>query len=92
MFAKADVSVVAKQLLEFSKQHEALKLVSGFFEAKMMDKNQVVMLASLPSREVLLSMVLATMQAPTSSLVRLLNLMIVLLLFVLKQVGENKAD
>lgn len=89
VFAKADVSVVAKKLVEFSKENDSLAIVSGFFESRMMTKAEVTALASLPSREVLLAMVAGTVQAPMTKLVFLLNLMIVRLLVVLQKASEK---
>lgn len=91
VFAKGDVSLVAKQLKLFSEQNEALKLLSGFFEARVLTQQEVAYLASLPAREVLLAQVVGTMQAPIASFVRLLNLLTVRLLYVLKEIEETKA-
>ncbi len=90
VFAKADVSVVAKKLVEFSKEHQALDVMSGFFESRLMTREQVLVLASLPSREVLLAMVAGTVQAPITKFVFLLNMLIVRLLIVLQKASEKE--
>lgn len=90
VFAQGDVSALAKNLIKFSKDNGLLQVVSGFFESKKLALGDVVFLASLPSREVLLAQVVGTMQAPISSFVRLLNLLIVRLLYVLKRIEEQK--
>jgi large subunit ribosomal protein L10 len=89
VFAKADVSTVAKKIADFSKENDALKIVSGFFESKLMSKDQVLALASLPSRDVLLAMLARTLNAPATNLTRLLCMLITRLLFVIKQISEK---
>ncbi len=92
VFAKGDVSAVAKQLIGFSKENDALKVVTGIFESKVLNPSQIDMIASLPSREVLIAQVLGTMQAPIASFVRVLNQVVASLPQVLKQIEEKKAS
>lgn len=90
VFATKETPTVAKVLNDFAKQHEALKLIVGCFDKKILQKNDVIRIASLPSREVLLAQVAGTMNAPISNLASVLNLMIVRLVWVLKQVEDQK--
>lgn len=90
VFAQGDVSATAKSIVTFAKSNELLKVVAGFFESKKLAKQEVEFLASLPPRDILLAQVVGTMQAPITSFVRLLNLLIVRLLYVLKQIEEKK--
>jgi large subunit ribosomal protein L10 len=90
VFAQGDVTTIAKKLKKFSENNESLKLIAGFFEARVLSKQDIEYLASLPSREILLAQVVGTMQAPIASFVRLLNLLIVRLLYVLKKIEEEK--
>ena len=92
VFAKGDVSAIAKQLINFSKENEALKVVTGVFESKVLNSSQINVIASLPSREVLIAQVLGTMQAPITSFVRVLNQVVASLPQVLKQIEEKKAS
>lgn len=69
IFAKAEATVVAKRIVEFAKANEALTIVAGFFEARLISKEEVVALGSIPSREVLLATLVYTLQAPMVSLV-----------------------
>ena len=89
VFVQKDVSAVAKQLVNYSKEHEALKIIAGFYESKLLTQQDLTRLATLPSREVLLAQLLGTMQAPTTNLVRILHLLIARTVYVLKQI-ENK--
>lgn len=69
VFAKKDVTVVAKSIVDFSKKHESLGIVAGFFEARLISKDEVVALGAIPSRDVLLAMLVSTLQAPMVNLV-----------------------
>lgn len=90
VFSGEDVGGVARELVDFSKDNESVKVLSGFYESKVLSNEQVKYFASLPSREVLLGQVVGTMQAPIASFVRLLNMLIVRLLFVLQRIAEQK--
>ncbi len=89
VFVKGEVPAVAKELVEFSKKNEQLDIVSGFFESKTMTREQIGYLASLPSREVLLGQLVGTLQAPVAKFARLLNQMIVRLVYSLDQVAKK---
>jgi len=90
VFAQQDVVRVAKILHDFSKTNQLLKIVGGKMGTTLLDAQSVSRLAQLPSREVLLGQLLGVMNEPVSSLVRLLNLLIVRLLYVLKEIEKNK--
>ena len=90
VFAKNDVSALAKQLVNYAKANEAMKIIAGFYESKMLTQQDLQMLASLPSREVLLAQLLGTMQAPTASFVRVLHLLIARLVYALKKIEEQQ--
>jgi len=90
VFAAQETPNVAKILQDFAKEHEALKLIVGCLDKKILQKNDVLRIASLPSREVLLAQLAGTMNAPISNLASVLNLLIVRLLWTLKQIEEQK--
>lgn len=89
VFAKGEVPSVAKELVKFSKDNGQLNIVSGFFESKIMDSGQIDYLASLPSKDVLLGQLARTLQAPVGNLARLLNQMIVRLVYALDQIAKK---
>lgn len=74
VFAKDEPVGVAKALRDFSKKKEALQILAGFFEQRLLDVKQVNALASLPSREVLLAQLCGVLQATAASLARALNM------------------
>ncbi len=90
VFAKGDVPSVAKSLFEFSKENSSLQILSGFFESKVLSSQEFEMLASLPSREVLLAQVAGTIKAPLTSLASVLNQVLVKPLYAIKQIAEKQ--
>lgn len=80
----------AKVLYDFSKKNENLELVVGLFESNLYDAQALGRIASLPPREILLAQVCGTLKAPITKTVGLLNMLIVRLLLVLKQIEEKK--
>jgi len=91
VFAQGDVSSTAKKLRTFATENKDLQVLTAFFESRVLTKQDIEFLATLPSREILLAQVLGTMQAPIASFTRLLNMLIVRLLYVLKRIEEQKA-
>lgn len=63
-FSKEDIIAPAKILTEFAKKNEALKVKAGVLEGEIVGVDQLKELATLPSREGLLSMLLSVLQAP----------------------------
>jgi large subunit ribosomal protein L10 len=63
----ADPVAAAKVLHDFAKGNDKLVLKVGIYGGKVLDKAGVQALASIPSREELLSKLLGVMKAPVSS-------------------------
>ena len=68
-----DPVAAAKTLHEFAKGNDKLVIKAGAMANYVMDANGVKALATMPSREELLSKLLGTMQAPIAQFVRTLN-------------------
>ena len=66
----ADPVAAAKVLSDFAKSNDKLVLKAGAYAGKVLDKAGVQALASVPSREELLSKLLYVMQAPVAGFVR----------------------
>lgn len=81
VFAQNEPPVVAKVLNEFAKNHAKLNLLAGCFEHKVLSPEVIKTLASLPSREVLLSRLCGTLKAPVAKLA-----------FLLKKAAESDAQ
>ena len=71
-FASGDPVAPSKVLMEFAKENESFKVQAGYMQGRVVTLDQIKVLASLPSREALLSKVLGTMQAPISGFVNVL--------------------
>ncbi|RST71761.1 50S ribosomal protein L10 [Siminovitchia acidinfaciens] len=67
-FSTEDVVAPAKILNDFAKKHEALEIKAGVIEGNIATAEEIKALASLPSREGLLSMLLSVLQAPMRNL------------------------
>jgi large subunit ribosomal protein L10 len=88
--SEADPAAVAKILVEFAKDHQALKLKGGYLEGRMMDVAQIETLAKLPSREVLLSKALGSMLAPATNLACVLSALPQKLVRAINAIKETK--
>jgi len=71
-FTSGDPVLSSKTLMDFSKENESFKVQAGCLNGQVVGLDQIKILASLPSREVLLSKVLGTMQAPIAGFVSVL--------------------
>lgn len=69
----ADPVSAAKVLHEFAKANDKLVITAGAMPGAMMSPQQVAALASMPSRQELLAMLVGTMQAPVVKFVQTLN-------------------
>ncbi len=72
-FSYEDPIKLAKLLVDFSKENEALKIKAGFLEGRKVTFEEVKMFATLPSREELMSKLLSILQAPIQNLVFILH-------------------
>jgi large subunit ribosomal protein L10 len=72
-FAYGEPAGAAKVLNDFAKEHEALKIKESLFGKKLLSSAEVAQLADLPSREVLLSMLLSVMNGPIRNFVTVLG-------------------
>ena len=85
-----DVVAPAKTLRDFAKTHPQLRLKGGVLEGSVISAAEVASLATLPSREVLLSQMLAGLLSPISGLVNVLNANIRGLAQVLAAIRDQK--
>mgnify|MGYP001082143711 CR=1 FL=1 len=68
-----DVAQPAKLLNNFAKSKESFSIKAGVFEGEMLDAKGIEALASMPSREELISKLLALLNAPAIQLLRMIN-------------------
>lgn len=86
----SDSVEVSKILVKFAKDFEYVVLQGGMLEGRLLKKEDIKKLSDLPSRQVLLAMLLGSLQAPLSRLAGALNAKTRDLLSLLKQLSEKK--
>lgn len=92
VFVYGDVAAAAKTISETAKKNEKFKIVGGYMESAMVDKAGILTLASLPSREVLLSKIIGSLVAPHRGILGILNGVPGALVRVLNQIKETKSE
>lgn len=83
-----DAIVQAKELQQFAKKTKKISLIGGIFENKYIGAETVVMLANIPSREVLLGKFVNIINSPLQGLVGTLQGNIRNLVSVLSQIKK----
>ena len=89
---KGDASELAKALVRFVKAHEKAAVKGGCLDGRALQAADVDALSTLPSREVMLAMVVGTVAAPLTQLVGVFNQKLLSLLYVLKAVEAKKGQ
>ncbi len=87
---RGDVAEVAKALVAFVKQNDKAAIKGASFEAALLSAEEVEELSKLPSKDAMRGMLLGTLQAPATSLVRVLNAPLLDMLYALKAYEEKK--
>ena len=85
-----DVVKVCKSLVEFTKETEALQLKGGFIKDKKVGSKELSSLAKLPSREILIGMVVSSFAAPMSGFLNTLNQIILKFVWVVEEIKKTK--
>ena len=75
---KDDATAAARVLFNFSKEAEALELKAGVVEGTYYDAEAIKVIATIPSRDVLISKLLGSIQSPIANFAR-----------VIKQIAEK---
>lgn len=86
----SDPIAPAKVLYEFSKENPHLKIKVGLLENRVLDEGQVIDLAKLPSREVLVAKLLGLLNSPITGFVVVLQGTIRNFLMTLQAIKEKK--
>ena len=77
--SKEDATAPAKILFDFAKTAPALELKSGVIEGTYYDNKTITVIATIPSRDELISKFLGSIQSPVTNFAR-----------VIKQIAEQK--
>lgn len=89
-FGYRDEVSPAKTLLKFSKENETFKILGGILGARVLSDKEVIQLAKLPTREILLGQVVSTLQSPIRGLVMVLRGNLKNLVVVLQKIKESR--
>ena len=89
-FFDNDVVAPTKALSAFARRQPALEIKGGLVEGRVYNAAQMKALATLPPKEVLVAQLLGMLQAPTASLVRVLNGPVQGLATALTRIAEQK--
>jgi large subunit ribosomal protein L10 len=87
-----DVADIAKLLVEFVKKNEKTAVKGATLEAATLTAADVEALSKLPSKDAMRGMLLGTLLAPATSLVRVLNAPLLNVLYALKAYEEKKNE
>ena len=71
--SKTDATAAARILAEFAKKADKLEIKGGVVEGNYYDAKGMQVIATIPSREVLLGRLLGSMQSPMANFARVLN-------------------
>lgn len=83
VFGFEDQILPAKILYQFSLEKPNLRILAGYFEKKVREKEEIITLAQIPTREELLSKLLGSILNPISNFVNVLEANIKGLIYVL---------
>lgn len=72
-FGYEDVTVAARVLNDFAKDHKNLELKAGIVEGELYDEAKIKQLATIPSKEVLIAKLLGSIKSPIASFARVIN-------------------
>ena len=90
IWTTADAVTISKILVKFVEQCETVTVPGGLLEGQLLEQQDVKKISKLPTREVLLSLLLATIQAPVARLAGAFNAKSRELLSILGQLSEKK--
>ena len=71
--SKTDATAPARVLADFAKTADKLEIKAGVVEGTYYDEKGIQVIATIPSREVLLGRLLGSMQSPIANFARVLN-------------------
>ncbi|MBQ9123207.1 MAG: 50S ribosomal protein L10, partial [Lachnospiraceae bacterium] len=72
-YSAEDATAPARVLAQFAKTAKALEIKGGVVEGVAYDANGIQAIADIPSREVLISRLLGSMQSPITNFARVMN-------------------
>jgi large subunit ribosomal protein L10 len=92
LFSRGDSIAMSRTLVGFSKEHGNLKIQGGFMGGEEISLDTIRLLASLPTRDVLLAITANTIKAPISGFVGVLHNMLRNLVGVVEAIRKKKEE
>ncbi len=90
-FQKGDPATISKTMVEFAKSNEKFKIVAAYLSGEILDEKQIKVLATLPSKQVLLTKIAIVLNQPIQQIATVLNAPIQKLAIVLKALEQKNA-
>lgn len=90
VFGFTDEVAPARIIQNFAKSHEALNAFGGILEGKFVDKDKIIELSKLPSKDELLAKVVGSIKTPISGLINVLAGNLRNLVYILNAIRQTK--
>lgn len=90
-FQNGDPAALSKAIMEFAKDNEKFKILAGYLDGKILSDKEIKVLATLPSREVLITKIAIMLNMPMQRVATVLNAPLQKLAGVLKSLEQQKA-
>ncbi len=92
MFGPESQIDAAKIVVDFAKANEAMEIKGGFLDGAYLDKNQIVALSMVPSKDELIAKMMGSINSPVTGLAATLNAVTAGLARVINAVAEKNAE
>lgn len=92
LFGYEDIVLPLKTLVKFSEDEEKPKVIKGLVEGVLYEKDKIVALSKLPSREELLAKLVGQLQSPIYGLVNVLAGNLRKLVYALNAIKDKKVQ
>ncbi len=89
--SNTDIMSILKALSEFSKQHEKLLLKGGFLDGRAFDRDGILEMARMPSRQEILAMIAGNMSSMISGFTGVLSSIITKFTGTLESLEKKKS-
>ena len=89
-YAMDDPTAPAKVIKDFHKDNECLEVVGLYFDGKLYDPEKYIEIAGLPSKEILLTRIVTSLNYPISSVLNCLQYSLISFVNVLNNLKEQK--
>ena len=82
----------AKIVVDFAKENEAMEIKGGFLDGNYLDKNQIVALSAVPTKDELIAKMMGSINSPLTGIAGTLNGVVAALARAIDAVAKQKAE